>query len=184
MGRYNPDPKKRSVFISMEVFSLFKTARTFSSCLKYLCHFSYTKFLKIVLNFNKFLLFNARSIQNKYQDISNLLQQLDSETIVIVTETWMSEEQSLNINLSAEHIFLHKNRSQTGAAKGGGVGIWIPKNIIFKRRRQFELADPKFFETLWLALGNPLTEKCLINISFCLHQSLGDFFKRIKCRGF
>ena len=56
----------------------------------------------------KFLLFNARSIQNKYQDISNLLQQLDSETIVIVTETWMSKEQSLNINLSAEHSFLHK----------------------------------------------------------------------------
>ena len=32
----------------------------------------------------KFLLFNARSIQNKHQDISNLLQQLDSEAIVIV----------------------------------------------------------------------------------------------------
>ena len=59
----------------------------------------------------KFLLFNARSIQNKYQDMSNLLQQLDWETIVIVNETWMSEEQSLNINLSAEHNFLHKNRS-------------------------------------------------------------------------
>ena len=125
----------------------------------------------------KFLLFNARSILNKYQDISNLLQQLDSETIVRVTETWMSEEQSLNINLVAEHNFLHKNRShQTGAAKGGGVGIWIPKNINFKRRREFELADPKFFETLWLELGNPLTEKCLINISYCPHQSLGDFF--------
>ena len=63
----------------------------------------------------EFLLFNARSIQNRYQDISNLLQQLNSETIVIVTETWMSEEQSLNINLSAEHNFL------TGAAKGGVV---------------------------------------------------------------
>ena len=80
----------------------------------------------------KFLLFNARSIQNKYQDISNLLRRLDSETIVIVTETWMSEEQSLCINLSAEHNFLHKNWShQIGAAKGGGVGIWIPKNINF-----------------------------------------------------
>ena len=125
----------------------------------------------------KFLLFNARSIQNKYQDISNLLQRLDSETFVIVTETWMREDQSWNINLSAEHNFLHKNRShQTGAAKGGGVGIWIPKKINFKRRREFELADPKFFETLWLELGNPLSEKCLINISYCPHQSLGDFF--------
>ena len=99
----------------------------------------------------KFLLFNARSIQKRDQDISNLPQQLYSETIVIVTETWMSEDQSLKINLCAEHNFLHKNRShQRGAAKGGGVGIWIPKNINFKRRREFELADPNFFETLWL----------------------------------
>ena len=72
---------------------------------------------------------------------------------------------------------MHKNRShQTGAAKGGGVGIWIPKNINLNRRREFDLADPKFFETLWLELGNPLTKKCLIKISHCPHQSLGDFF--------
>ena len=125
----------------------------------------------------KFLHFNARSIQNKYQDISNLLQQLNSETFVIVTEIWMSEDQSWNMNLSAEHNFLHKNRShQTGAAKGGGVGICIPEKIYFKRRREFELADPKVFETLWLELDIPITEKCLINISYCPHQSLGDFF--------
>ena len=79
----------------------------------------------------KFLFFNTCSIQNKYQDISNLFQQLDSETIVMVTETGMSEEQSLDTNLSAEHHFMHKNSShQTGAAKGGGVGIWIPEKKI------------------------------------------------------
>ena len=93
----------------------------------------------------KFLLFNARSIQNKYQDISNLLHQLDSETIVIVTETWMSEEQSLNINLCAQHNFLHKNQSHQTEAKSGDVGIWIPQKLNFKRRREYELADPKFF---------------------------------------
>ena len=89
----------------------------------------------------------------------------------------MSKKQSLNIELSAEHNLLLKNRShQTGAANGGGVGIWIPKNINFKRRREFELDEPKIFETLWLQLGNALTEKCLINISYCPLQSLGDLF--------
>ena len=29
---------------------------------------------------------------------------------------------------------------------------------------------------MWLELGNPLTEKFLINISYCPHQSLEDFF--------
>ena len=47
--------------------------------------------------------------------------------------------------------------------------------INFKCTREFELADPKFSETLWLELGNPITEKCLINISYCPDQSLGDF---------
>ena len=42
----------------------------------------------------KFLVFNACSIQNKYQDISNLLEQLDSETIALVTETWMDERRT------------------------------------------------------------------------------------------
>ena len=125
----------------------------------------------------KCLIFNPSSIQNKYQHISNLLLRLDSETFVIVTETWMSEERSLNINLCAEQFFFHKNWShQTGAAKGGGVRIWIPKQTKFKRRREFELDDPKFFETSWPELSNPFTKICLINISFCPHQSLGDLF--------
>ena len=45
---------------------------------------------------------------------------------------------------------MHKNRShQTGAAKGVGAGICIPEKINFKCT-EFELADPKSFETLWL----------------------------------
>ena len=43
----------------------------------------------------------------------------------------MSEEKSFIINLSAQHNFMHENQShEAGAAKGGGVGIWIPKKIL------------------------------------------------------
>ena len=76
-----------------------------------------------------------------------MLKQLDSEIVVIVSETWIIEEQSLNTNLSAEQNFMHKNRShQRWAAEGGGVGIWIPQKKSFKRRRQFGLADPNFLK--------------------------------------
>ena len=47
---------------------------------------------------------------------------------------------------------------------------------IFKRKKVFELADPKFFEMFWLELVNPLTEKRLNDICCCPHQSLGVFF--------
>ena len=58
----------------------------------------------------------------------------------------MSYEQSLNRRLSAEHKFMNENWSyQTGAAKRGGVRIWIPMKINVKLRREVELADPSFF---------------------------------------
>ena len=76
----------------------------------------------------KFLIFNARSIKIE-QDISNLLLQLDSKTVFIITESWISDEQSWNVTLSDEHNFMHKNWShQTRADTGGVVGIWVPKN--------------------------------------------------------
>ena len=60
----------------------------------------------------KFFLINARSIQNNYEDLSNLIEQLDSQTILIVTETWVSEQQDTNLNISNEHLFLQKARSK------------------------------------------------------------------------
>ena len=106
-----------------------------------------------------------------------MIRQLYSEAIVIVTETWMSEEQSLNISFSTKHNYMHKSWShQTGAAKVGDVVVWIPKKISIKRIREFDLADPRSFEKLRLELVNTLAEKCLINVSYCPHQSLGDFF--------
>ena len=59
-----------------------------------------------------FFLINARSIQNKYEDLSNLLEQLDSQTILIVTEAWICEQQDTNFNIINEHLFLQKARSK------------------------------------------------------------------------
>ena len=39
-----------------------------------------------------FFLINAHCIKNKYEELSNLLQQLDSQTILIVTNTRISEQ--------------------------------------------------------------------------------------------
>ena len=84
----------------------------------------------------KFFLKNALSIQNKYEDLSNLLEQLDSQTILIVTETWISEQQDTNFNISNEHLFLQKTRSkQTGVQRGGGFGVWIPRHFNVKLKK-------------------------------------------------
>ena len=63
----------------------------------------------------KLFLIKSRSIQKKYEDLSKLLQQIDSQTILVVTETWSSDQQDTNFNISNEHLFLRKARSkQTG----------------------------------------------------------------------
>ena len=125
----------------------------------------------------KFFPINARSIQNKYEDLSNLLQQQDSQTILIVAETWISEQQDTNFNISNEHLFLKKTRSkQTGELRGRGVGVWIPRHFNVKRKKEFEIANAIFFESMWLEFKEPLKDKCLVNISYSPSKNLFDFF--------
>ena len=120
---------------------------------------------------------NARSIQNKYEDLSNLLEQLDWQTILIVTETWTSEQQDTNFNISNEHLFLQKARSkQTGVQRGGGVRVWIPRHFNVKSKKEFEIANASFFESMWLEINAPLRDKCLVNISYNPSKDLSDFF--------
>ena len=124
-----------------------------------------------------FLIINARSTQNKYEDLSNLLEQLDSQTILIVTKTWISEQQDTNFNINNEHFFLQKSRSkQTVVQRGGGVGVWIPTHFKVKRKKEFEIANAIFFESMWLEINEPLKDKCLVNISYNPSKNLSDFF--------
>ena len=84
----------------------------------------------------KFCLINARSIQNKYEDLSNLLEQLDSQTILIVTEILISKQQDTNFNISNEHFFLQKARSkQTGVQREGVLEFGCPDTSMLNLRQ-------------------------------------------------
>ena len=68
----------------------------------------------------------------------HVIEQLDPQIVLIVTEKWVSEQQDTNFNITNEHLFLQKARSkQTGVQRGGGVGVWIPRNFSVKRKREF-----------------------------------------------
>ena len=137
---------------------------------------------KIIEISNKLMLYLALivalsfdiSLQNRYQDKSNFLHQLDLETIVLVTESWISGGKKLKYKIQCEHNFMHITwPHQTGAAKNGGERKWIRTKNNFKRRRDFELAVPFF-----ICCGSPLAKKSPIpiKVSFCSYQSLGNFF--------
>ena len=69
----------------------------------------------------KSFLINARSIQNNYEDLSNLLEQLNSQTTLLLIETWISEKQDTNFNISNEH-FSYKKLDQN-KRKSSEVGV-------------------------------------------------------------
>ena len=111
------------------------------------------------------------------EELSNVLQQLDSQTILIVTKTWTSEQQDTNFNNSIEQLFFKKVRSkQTGIQQGGGVGVWIPKHFNVKGKKEFEIANEDFFESMWLEIKESLKDKCLVNISYNPCKNLSNFF--------
>ena len=85
----------------------------------------------------KFFLINSRSIQNKYEDLSNLLEQLDSQTILIVTETeWVSEQQDTNFYISNEHFFNKKlDRNKRESSEVGVLEFEFPDTSMLNVRK-------------------------------------------------
>ena len=126
----------------------------------------------------KFLYMNCRSINNKHDEMSDFLQKLDSLTFLVVTETWIKEDTEIPTNfLTNTHDFLHQPRSKmTQLNRGGGVGIWIPKQFAYKIRKDISTINRNFFESLWIEIDKPFREKLFVNVAYCSNRQLGDFF--------
>ena len=104
---------------------------------------------------------NCRSINNKHDEMSDFLQKLDSLTFLVVTETWIKEDTEIPTNFLANtHDFLQQPRSKmTQLNRGGGVGIWIPKQFAYKIRKDISTINRNFFELLWIEIDKPFRGK-------------------------
>ena len=106
--------------------------------------------------FLKFFLMNARSIQNKNEDLSNVPQQLVSQTILIVTETGIPEQQYTKFNISNEHLFLQKARSkQTGVQRGGVFEFESTETSMLNVRKNLRKLMQIFLNKCGSKLMNP-----------------------------
>ena len=123
-------------------------------------------------------LFNARSLKNKYDFFTDFLTSLTQNTIVILTETWLNEtDVHPESFLSPKHkLYLKSRSSKTGVNKGGGVAIWVPRDISSKQRNDLNVFNESFFESLWVEISGLLVNKILINASYCPNKILGNFF--------
>ena len=93
-----------------------------------------------------FFLINCQSLKNKFEEFANILKTAPINTFVAVTETWLDTDCNIENNfLTASHTFFGKCRSEkTGASKGGGVGIFVPKKITADVNSSLETVDEFF----------------------------------------
>ena len=126
----------------------------------------------------KFWYMNCRSLNNKYEKLSNFLTTLDELSSLVVTETCIKENNTIPDSfLCSSHHSIHQPRSSsTELERGGGVGIWRPKQFSIKIRSDLNTTNQSFFESLGIAVTEPLKEKLLINVAYCSNVNLSKFF--------
>lgn len=82
--------------------------------------------LKINSNSLKLLYMNVRSVHNKIEDISNLLDKINSDThLIALTETWLKDDTSC-LNVNNYNVI---SVSRAGNRRGGGCALLIHKSI-------------------------------------------------------
>ena len=68
--------------------------------------------------------------------------------------------------LRKSHHFVHQPRSSlTNVQRDGWVGIWAPKKFTVKMRNDLNIINRSFFESMWIEISRPLTQKLLINVA-------------------
>ena len=99
-----------------------------------------------------FYLINCQSLKNMFIEFSNFLQSSPINTFVAFTETWLDTDCNIENNfLTASHTFFGKCRSdKTGASKGGGIGIFVPKKITAILNQALKRLLRVFLNPFWL----------------------------------
>ena len=120
---------------------------------------------------------NCRSLNNKLEQLSDFLKKPDETSFLVVTETWINEKTYIpRFYLCNSHHFVHQpNSSLTNVQRGGGVGIRAPIQFTVKMRNDLNTINRSFFESMWIEIGKPLTQKLLINVEYCPIVNLSNF---------
>ena len=124
---------------------------------------------------------NVRDLRSKRLQLSSLLGDLGPNTILGLTETFFTENDTPHEWRTHNHIECFsqiRGKTATGLKKGGGVLLMVPKFLQPRQRIDLCHMPRNLFESLWIECNslNSEKEKCLINISYCPHKSHMNVF--------
>ena len=101
---------------------------------------------------------NARSINNKFQTIRDILHDLDP-SVLCIQETW-GKNSTTDYSIKGFHKPIFKVRNAQGMNAGGGIAIWVKDSIAFT-----EIKSPfveRDIETIAISL--PAFKLSVINV--------------------
>ena len=113
---------------------------------------------------------NIRSIANKFDSFSNLLNTLKRPfSVISLTETWLNDINSENFNLP-NFDFVCSNRANK---KGGGVGFFISNNLNYKIRSDLNTNKDGIIETLFTEINSTSSKNIILGSIY--RPPNGDF---------
>lgn len=126
------------------------------------------------INENYFSIFhlNVRSLQNKLDDLTALLANLDLKfSIVGITETWQ-QNWAHNVDING-YDFVFKNRS---FKSGGGVGLYVSNDLNFKIREDIRVPNEEVMEPLFIEILRPQGKNIIVGIIYRPPNQSVDIF--------
>ena len=108
------------------------------------------KLLDEDVNKLSFININCRSLQHNFDALSVLMMSLRMQfSIIGVSETWLRDENSQYSLCNLDNYEFVGNNRKLG--RGGGVGIFIRKDIHFKRRTDLDI-NGSFLESIFIEI--------------------------------
>ena len=98
-------------------------------------------------SFPKFWYMNCRSLNDKHEQLSGFLKNLDENSFLDVTETCTNGQTDIpEFYLCNSFHLVHQARSSlTNVQRGGGVAIWSPRQFTVKMRNDLNTINESFF---------------------------------------
>lgn len=141
---------------------------------------TYEKMLQVTekkINNLKIACVNFQNVSIKHQEFTTFVNELDHQTIVGITETWLDEthsDQNWVVDSEVFKVFrCDRDKVATKKKKGGGVLLLVPRSVNPKRRDDLNLFT--VFESVWVEY-NIGSAKQLINISYCPNKQYANTF--------
>mgnify|MGYP002804047169 FL=1 len=117
---------------------------------------------------------NIRSLNNKLNSLKKLLNSLNLPFQIIgLTETWLNDTNDDSFKLD-NYDFVNANRT---SRNGGGVGIYITKDMNFKLRRDLNTNDENIMESTFVEIITPNKKNIVIGVIYRPPNSKFDLFE-------